>query len=174
MGWVFSRKARTPRSPAADRHGGHRYRRTVLAFLGGEVGQICSTRRSCTIRREVIAVGEPFGAPQPRSPAEPAADHQPKLEPPGSDAVLTSVDDEPVQLVAVPAERDCNTACNRRSSYRRDQQARQINGLTPRTTTRKLIHARYECGRSGIWHGHILACRTDGPPGWVVVLLLTC
>lgn len=55
-----------------------------------------------------------------------------------ADAVLHAVDDDPVQVLAVPAERGlCATACrpaivvSARTSSRR-----QISGLTPCTTTR--------------------------------------
>ena len=87
-------------------------------------------------------IGEPFRGPQPKiaQPSQPRIVTEAGTTGVG-DAVLTSVDDEPVQVVAVPAQRDLQHRVQ--TGDRRiggDQQVisrrRQINGLTPRTTTR--------------------------------------
>jgi len=115
--------------------------RTVLAFLGGEVcPDLFDPQVMAPSGGEVIVVGESFRGPQ----AKIAQPNPPRIITEAgttgvADAVLASVDDEPVQVVAVPAERDlqCNTACRPAIGVSAGiSRRRQINGLTPRTTTR--------------------------------------
>src|SRR5450755_255448 len=100
--------------------------RTVLAFLGGEVGpDLLEPQVKAPAGGEVVVVGESFGAPQ----AKIAQPNPPRIITEAGttdipDAVLATLDDEPVQVRTRPAEGDLqHRVQDQRSSCRRGSAA---------------------------------------------------